>query len=368
MHIFKKNKVKMSSLYLVFNAGSMYEENGKLGTFHLMEHLVCKTFDDLLDEFTKRGITYNAYTSSEVVVFWFSGLSKQLTKEMKEDLVKRVTSNIGVVTEESFMKEKMVVLQEYEDTFTDPIGGHFLNIIRSRFNSYLPIGKRSDIESFSFEDMKEAFNNNFIKPSMIIEIGGEKSDLSFIEFDKKPRTKRKLKYRNYQAEVTTVPTVEGVNFVYFLPRTSVSKKDVSNLNIANLMLAYGLNSPLYQELREKRGLIYGVYSTFEPCVNDSIFYTCFQTMTENVKEAQKVYGEIINNIETVLTKERFNDIVEMLRNKFEEENIFTHKYAEKLIKGLASTQLNSKTLENIKFEDVIETSKKYLIDYETFIR
>lgn len=368
MQIYKKNKVKMSGLYLVFNTGSMYEEKGRFGTFHLMEHLVCKTFDDLRDEFTKRGITYNAYTSDELVVFWFNGLTKQLTKELKEDLVKRITQNISVVTEESFMKEKMVVLQEYEDSFTDPMGGHFLNIIRSRFNNYLPIGKRSDIESFSFEEMKETFNNFFTKPAMIIEIGGEKSDLSFVEFDKKPRTKRRLKYKNYSAEIANVPCVEGVNFVYFLPQMAVSKKDFSNLYVAKLMLTDGLNSPLYQELREKRGLIYGIYSMLEPCVNDSIFYTCFQTMTSNVEEAQKVYGEIMNNLDIVLTKERFNDIVEMLRNKFEEENIYPHKYAEKYIKGLPSTQLNSKTLENITFEDVVEVAKKYLLNYETFIR
>ena len=368
MHIFKKNKIKMSGLYLIFNTGAMYEENGKFGTFHLMEHLICKTFDDLRDEFTKRGITYNAYTSSEMVVVWFTGLTKQLSTVLKEDLIKRITLCGNLITEESFLKEKMVVLQEYEDSFTDPMGGHYLNLIRSRFNYYLPIGKKSDIESFSYDDMKKTFNEFFTKPSMIIEIGGEKSDLSFVEFDKKPRTKRSLKYKEYnKVEISQVPCVEGMNFMYFVPRTSISKKDYANLYIAKLMLSKGLNSPLYQELREKRGLVYGIYAMLEPCVNDSIFTICFQTITPNVEEAKIAYEETINNIDNVLTLDRFNDIIEMLRNKFEEEDIFIHEAVWKFIKGLPSSQVNSKTLEKIKFEEVVETAKKYLLNYELFI-
>ena len=82
MHYFEKNNLKMNGFYIVYNAGSIYEENGKAGTMHLMEHLICKQLDDMQNEFTKRCINFNAYT-------WIHVWREKHIKENK-DLHKRI--------------------------------------------------------------------------------------------------------------------------------------------------------------------------------------------------------------------------------------------------------------------------------------
>ena len=92
MHFFEKNTLKMSGLYIVYNAGSIYEKLGQTGTMHLMEHLICKSFDDMQDELTSRNVEYNAYTCEEIVVVHFTGLNTQLNSDLKTRLVKRLTN------------------------------------------------------------------------------------------------------------------------------------------------------------------------------------------------------------------------------------------------------------------------------------
>ncbi len=45
-----------------------------------MEHLMCKNFDHLQEDFDKDGIDWNAYTSSNEIVFYLTGLDEKVNK------------------------------------------------------------------------------------------------------------------------------------------------------------------------------------------------------------------------------------------------------------------------------------------------
>ena len=109
MYIYEKNKLKLTTLQVVFNAGSLYEKEGRYGTMHLMEHLICKSFSDMQSMLKKEGISWNAYTSDEHVVFYWSGLDSHLTPELKRMLVDRILGNIDMISVESFTNERSTV-------------------------------------------------------------------------------------------------------------------------------------------------------------------------------------------------------------------------------------------------------------------
>ena len=73
----------MCALSLVYNAGAMYEEEGKYGTMHLMEHLICKRIDDLQDKYTNLNIEWNAMTDTQRVVIFINGINTALTEDIK---------------------------------------------------------------------------------------------------------------------------------------------------------------------------------------------------------------------------------------------------------------------------------------------
>jgi predicted Zn-dependent peptidase len=116
------SNIGIGLLGFTFPIGSDYESQGECGISHLMEHLMCKSFDDLLPKMHRLGINYNAYTSSDQILFYFSGIEEYLD-QLSTILYDRITSCSFVWTEEAFDIEKKTVIQEYEDSFNEQTSG-----------------------------------------------------------------------------------------------------------------------------------------------------------------------------------------------------------------------------------------------------
>ena len=68
------NQIDLSGFYIVYNGVVVNENEGTYGISHLIEHLVCKNLDDEFTEsLEKNGITWNAYTTPNNVVFYIKG-------------------------------------------------------------------------------------------------------------------------------------------------------------------------------------------------------------------------------------------------------------------------------------------------------
>lgn len=362
MHIFEKKSLKMTTLRVVFNAGSLYEKEGRFGTMHLMEHLICKSFDDMLDELTKKNIKWNASTGAEYVSFYWTGLDSQLTPELKEELVRRVLA-IGCktnVTDESFEKEKATVLQEYRDCFDSPQNAVLLNTLRQKFNFYDAIGRYNDIEAFTIKDYEEVRKEFFSNPARIIEIGPRKSDLSFVKFEESRHEFAKLKYKdkwNYDFE--EVGSSEK-SLVQVIGKKLVKKSDYPFLKVALEMLNSGLESPLYKEIREKRGLSYYSIASLMTLLSDSVCIFYAATSKEKADELGSVYDNFFKDVTKYLTKERFDDIMNAYAIAKEEQKILRYSHISDLVrKGDVDMPKN---LKKITYERVVEVAEKYLND------
>ena len=124
-HIYEKKSLKMTSLHIIFDRAGIYEKEGEYGTSHLMEHLICETFKEYYPTLNKYNIAWNASTGSEFIDVYFTGMDKYFTPELKQNIVKKLLGGLNV-TEERFQKEKKVVLQEYMDSFNDPLASLIL--------------------------------------------------------------------------------------------------------------------------------------------------------------------------------------------------------------------------------------------------
>ena len=360
MHIYEKKSLKMTTLSVVFNAGSLYEKEGRFGTMHLMEHLICKSFDDLRSELTKREITWNACTGDEFVQFYWTGLDSQLTPALKQKLVSRVVDDIQkYVTKDAFNKENATVYQEYCDCFSDTQQGAVLNFFRKKFNYFNAIGKREDILNFTYEDMLEVKKEFFMKPARIIEVGPTKSDFWFVEYEDVKHEFAKLKYKNdWKAEQEMIPDDIKKVVVIGACKKAVKKADYPFLKVALLMLNKGLESPLYQEIREKRGLSYYSIADLQTNVNDSICAFYAATTSEQGFELKAVYDNFLSDIKSHLNKERFDEIMNAIEIAKEKRKIMRFSHITDLIrKGNVDMPKN---MSKITYERVVEVAEKYL--------
>ena len=364
-HIFKKKAFKKTSYSIVFNAGSVFEKEGQYGTMHLMEHLVCKTFKDMLDLFTVNGINFNAYTSNEHVVFYVNGLSSRLTNDIKFDFTKKILGGLDKITEEEFENEKKTVIQEYLDNFQD-VGGKLLNLLRTKFGTYNAIGLLQDIQNFTYKDMKATYKEMFKYPARIVEVGPTQTDLSKlkIEYKEEPvRPVNRIKYKkDWKLPIENTPDTDKATVVV-LGKKLVSKADYPYMNLAAAMLSSGLNSPLYQEIREKKGLSYFSHASVEPVWKDSIWYFMATTTPENEETLKEVYKNVVADIKSYLTEARFNDIISLANVEKEEKNLLRFAHVNDLInKGLPMMPDN---LKKFTYEKLVEVVSKYINEKNT---
>lgn len=358
MYFFEKNNLKMNGLYLVYNAGAIYEKDTQKGTMHLMEHLICKSFDDMQDEFTKRNITYNAYTTEELVVVYFTGLYSELNSDLKTRIVKRLTNGI-FANEFDFNKEKEIVLQEYYNYFNDIAFGQITNNLRKKYNTYSVIGDAKDIINFTYSEALSIFDTYFKSPTNIIEVGRESTDFSFVEYNNIGFIDKYNKYGLYDNDSEIIPESETNSVVISMSTKPISSKDYPYILILTEILCGGLNSPLYQELREKRGLIYAIMPYCPSCINDCIFMYAAMTTKDNGNEVANIMKDVLNNMDKYVTIDRFNDVIDNAIIQMEINKIFQYKYPKNLRKGLPSSFKTKKQFKSVTLEKILEIGRKY---------
>lgn len=354
MHIYEKQELKMTSIHVVYNAGSLYEQAGRKGTMHLMEHMCCKNFDDLRDMMQELGISYNACTSDDHVIFWFKGLESKLSP-VKEMLIKRLVSGF-LPTEEQLVSEKKVVVEEYLDTFNDQIIGNYYNSMRSYYGYAGAIGLRTDIEKFTYNDAVETYNKYFKNPVRIIEIGPTKSNFSFIEYSDN-YTISLPEFNFKETELEAVNTNNKLS-VIGISKIKCEKNDYPALALGLSMLGDGLNSPIYQEIREKRGLSYFSWCESMPYGSNATVLLGSCTEKDRVNDLTDVYKMMLSDIGSYLTQERFELCMKRAMVIIEKREVLRFDNPEDLINKDGLYKYDG--LESLTFEYVSEVIKKYI--------
>lgn len=366
MYYFEKSNNKMTSLYVVYNAGSMYENENQHGTMHLMEHLMCRRFDHLQDKYTNLNIYFNAYTTAQQVIIHINGINNALTKEIKKEFIDILCNN-QFVSADIFNKEKSIVMQEYYNYFNDISYGNSINYIRKKYNNYSAIGKAQDIINFTYSDALEIFAKFFSKPTDIVEIAKEMTDFSDVEYNNIPLSDAVITFNDYDVEIEAVPESDINSQIIIGCKNCISKEDYPLFAILIDILSSGLNSILYQELREKRGLIYAISFITESCVNDSIFLYSIMTTPDNSEEVVKIVKNVFTNLEDYITEQRFNDIINCLKIQIDINKIYKYTHPKSLNINLPKGFNDKRSIRNVKLVDIINIGKKYFSDIDISI-
>lgn len=345
------SQTELSGFYIVYNGSTNLEKPGWRGLSHLMEHLVFKSVDHLQEEFDRDGLDYNAYTSSNNIVFYLTGLDSKVNK-WKETFLNLLLK--FQITEEEFINERKIVLEEYMDYFNDQTYAHSMNLSRKLFNDFDPIGLREDLEALQYSDIKEFFELQYSKPSKIINISKNSkytndnitfSDLTidkvYVEGDYDVELELNNDFKDKSSIIVT---------------SKLMSDDFGYISFINSMLSYGLASPLYQEVREKRGLVYNIGCYLSILNKQAINVISTLTSNENVDEVNKCIKEVFNNPDKYITQERFDVIKDYYMVRKQKAEILRYKNVNDVIN---EHQTVYDVLENITLEKVMEVYNKY---------
>lgn len=321
-----KSQTDLSGFYVIYEGSTNLEKPGWYGISHLMEHLMCKNFDHLQEDFDKDGIDWNAYTSGNEIVFYIQGLDDKVNK-WKHEFVKLLGQ--FNVTKEQFENERNIVLEEYMDCFNDQTQTHSLNLSRKLFNDFDPIGLKSDLENLKFMDCLNFYELQYSKPTKIINVSKNKeyknNTIDFIERD----IIKPIVFGDFDVTLELGNQFKDKTSIIML--SPVIEEDFAYVHFINSMLSMGLMSPLYQEIREKKGLVYYVHCYLSRINKQGISTISTLTSNKNYNVVIESTKKVITNPDKYLTKERLNIVKEYYKVRKEKDEILRYKNVNYLI-------------------------------------
>ena len=348
-----KSLTELSGFYVIFNRTSINEYEGIYGISHLVEHLISDNFkENAINDFQNHGISWNAYTSPTNLVFFMTGLDKYVSRyrDMFLDSVLQLN-----MTDETFLNEKSVLLEEYTSLFNIQTSSHLLNLYRKFFNSYNSIGKKDDIIKITKKDCYDYQKKYYTYPSKIINISKSSpfvKDMKFNDF----KNDFHLSYiKNNKCVIEHHDTHLNKSSIIYLSK--VIEEDWANVFFINYLLSNTTFSPLYKNVRKDKGLAYYIKCSLDR-MSDFSGINIISTETDDykVEKLMDILNSTLSDI-SFLTRDKFDIIKSSIKNKIETVTINRHTNVDTYIKP--ESWSIEKQIDNITYDNIVETYLKY---------
>jgi len=188
-------------------------------------------------------------------------------------------------------------------------------------------GSISSINNFSKNDLMNFHEKAFQRKNLIIGVAGnieknqikKKIELVFGNLKNSFDTPGIKKFYNLKTgdKIQKIATPQ-TSVLFGHPGLERKNEDFFALRIANYILGGGgFQSRLYKEIREKRGLVYSIYSYLLPYENDGVVIGGFQTRNKSVFETiQSVKKEWEEIQKKGITKKEFENAKDYFNGSF----------------------------------------------------
>lgn len=345
------SQTNLSGFYVVYEGSTNLEKKGWYGISHLMEHLMCKNFDHLQEDFDRDGIEWNAYTSNNEICFYLTGLEDKVNKWKGEFM--NLLGGFNVKKEE-FENERNIVLEEMADSFNDQTQAHMLNLSRKLFGDFDPIGLKEDLEKLKFMDCLNFFDLQYSKPTKIINVSKKDYKNATLDFSERSIIKN-ISYGNHNVPLELNNEWKDKTSIAIL--SPIINEDFAYVHFINAMLSLGLKSPLYQEVREKRGLAYYVHCYQSRMNQQGINTISTQTSNRNFDAVVDATKLVLDNPKKYLTKDRFNLVKDYYGVRRQKDEILRYKNVNQWINPPKWSVYD--ILEEVNLKKVLEVYDKY---------
>ena len=281
--------------------GSRHEPEHRGGISHLIEHLVFKGTATRSAEVIARtmdsvGGQMDAFTAKENTCFYVQVLDEHLP--LAVDLLTDILLH-PLFNAEELEREKSVVLQEIkmvEDTPDDVIHDLFAAQVWANHPLGRPIlGTVDLVNGFSRDTIAAHFAEEYVPPRIVIAVAGNVThdqvvDLFGRGFNgfSRPAATRREEPAGITPSVNIVhKTLEQVHVVMGFPGLRHSAPERYALFLLNDVIGGSMSSRLFQEVRERQGLVYSIHSGVQSFCDTGTLYLYAATEAQNFSKVLK---------------------------------------------------------------------------------
>jgi predicted Zn-dependent peptidase len=280
----RMDRVETVSFGAYVAAGTRHETAEENGISHFLEHMAFKgteqrTAAAIAEEVEAVGGHINAYTAREQTAFY--------VKLLKEDLALGADIIGDILTHSTFEPEELerergVILQEIgqtNDTPDDVIFDHFQETAYPSQPMGRPVlGTEERIRGMPRAALMSYMRRHYTADNTVIAAAGNLAheqvldlvDMHFGDLATTPApTASSALYGG--GEFRESRDLDQVHIVLGFPSVSYADTDFYPTMLLSTLLGGGMSSRLFQEVREKRGLVYSVYSFTAPAMDGGLF-------------------------------------------------------------------------------------------------
>lgn len=310
-------QIETASIGVWVDVGARYETADVNGVSHLLEHMAFKgtkrrTALAIAEEIEAVGGHVNAYTSREQTAYY--------AKVMKEDISLAVDILADILqhstfAEEELAREREVVIQEIaqaHDTPDDVVFDQFQEIMYpDQPLGRTILGPAAQVETYSRDVLANYMGRHYNAQRMVVVGAGrlehdvlvELAENAFIDLPAAQSTDGLVaKYEG--GDKRTTRELEQAHIVLGFNGIAYEDADYYTAQLLSTLLGGGMSSRLFQEIRERRGLAYSVFSFASSYTDGGVFGVYCGTGPDKLAELTPVIADELHKIcETVTSEE-----------------------------------------------------------------
>jgi len=302
----KMDHIRSVSMGIWVKSGSRHEDPNVNGISHFVEHMVFKgttsrSAEDIARQVDSIGGNMDAFTGKETICFNIKVLDEHLpvAVDVLSDMVLHPVFDVKEI-----LRERGVILEEIKMDEDNP---DYLvhEIFTQNFFKNHPLGKpilgtKETVRRFDKDATWGYYGSKFAPNNLIISAAGNVGHEQFMALLQEqfgrlpagsngwhgspPKTNSRIILRNKKS-------LEQVQICIGVPSYYISHERRYASYILNTLLGGGMSSRLFQNVREKQGLVYSIFSELNPFRDTGLLSVYAGASRES---APKVVRSIVN--------------------------------------------------------------------------
>jgi predicted Zn-dependent peptidase len=291
--------VRSVSVGVWVGSGSRRETPEQNGVSHFIEHMLFKgttsrTAEDIARSVDSIGGNLDAFTAKEMTCFNTKVLDEHLPIAM--DVLSDLVLNPRF-DQEDIDKEKGVVLEEIKMDADSP---DYLvhEIFSSNFWKDHALGRpilgtRETVKALTRDVIHDYYRSVYTPENLLVTAAGNLNHDRLValvgeRFDKlKPAGRAPAEAApatHARVALRSKKELEQVHLCLGVPSYPIPHEDRFHCYVLNTLLGGGMSSRLFQNIRERQGLAYSVYSDINPYTDTGCLMVCAGTSIESVRK------------------------------------------------------------------------------------
>jgi predicted Zn-dependent peptidase len=280
----RMDRVETVSFGAYVASGTRHETAEENGASHFLEHMAFKGTERrsaaaIAEEIEAVGGHINAYTAREQTAYYVKLLKEDLA--LGADIIGDILTH-SVFDPDELERERGVILQEIgqaNDTPDDIVFDHFQETAYPDQPMGRPVlGTEAGIKTMRRDVLRNFMRRHYVTGNTVIGAAGNLQHDEVVALAEKhfcdlPTTAHPKAVDGLYGggEFREDRDLDQVHIVLGFPAFGYADPDYYPAMLLSTLLGGGMSSRLFQEIREKRGLVYSIYSFTAPAMDGGLF-------------------------------------------------------------------------------------------------